>query len=452
MLACAAALFAWALLVQPAAAQAVDPAGAAPAPPTSEPVTAWVRLYLHDILKFDPASGFTADVYVGIGCQHACGDIGLIVDNGRANAREVLLDAPNRKGYRMELALTDQTDLHRYPFDVQTLSVVFLSARPADEFRFAVDQANTRVGDIRLQGWEIDPAWRAETMVQPFDEFTGQPRPTYRFSIDVQRPFLAGFFKVILPGLAILLIGSLGLVVGPDERMKRFDLFNAAFLGTVLFQLSLLSSLPPLSYLTFADRFLLINLLSIILGVVSSVIMILAFRSGKKARAWAVHEWSMIVMPLVWLMSQSVNVLTSHVFDLDDARLWGVVAAEAAVSVTILIWYSRRMHLTQRFRSMYARTLEQTRAPHQALSQTLDIFASEPPLNGLTRNQLDFLGELFAPLPDPTIVADILQDAMRTHDANVLKDRAALERFVAYVSGQRAPAGPPERFHTQTAA
>lgn len=451
LLAAAVVLCAFTYVSRAAAAQETAPTEAAPAtaptgpaagrPGSGSPVTALVRLFLNDILKFDPATGFTADVFLGVGCQTDCGDLGLIVDNGRATAKEVLLDTPQRKAYRMELALTDQVDLHRYPFDTQRLSIVLLSSRPGHEFHFGVDHANTRLGSIRLPGWQIDPAWHAEASIAPSDEFSGRPRPTYRFSIDVQRPFLAGFFKVVLPGLAILLIGSLGLVVGPDERMKRFDLFNAAFLGTVLFQLSLLSSLPPLSYLTFADRFLLINLLSIIFGVGSSVAIILAFRAGRKARAWAIHEWTAVTTPLVWLVAQSLNALMVLVFDGNDPRLWIVAAAEAVVAALIVAGYSRRMRLKPRFRTAYRRALEQTRSPRLALDQVLDIFASEPPLSGLNRDELDALVAIFAPLPDPAVLADILHDARRAGTATALKDRAVLERFAAYVGGP-ATAGP----------
>jgi len=434
------------------AAASTVPAGVAPAPATPAPVTAVVRLFLHDILKFDAATGFTADVFLGFGCPTDCGDLGLVVDNGRATSREVLLDTPQRKAYRMELALTDQIDLHRYPFDVQKLTITLLSSRPGHEFQFAVDHAGTRVGNVRLQGWQVDPEWHAEALMAPADEFSGRPRPTYRFSIDVQRPYLAGFFKVLLPGLAILLIGSLGLVVGPDERMKRFDLFNAAFLGTVLFQLSLLSSLPPLSYLTFADRFLLINLLSIILGVVSSVMIIMAFKSGKKARAWAIHEWSMVVMPLVWLSSQSLNFLTVHMLDMTDPLLWAVAVGEAVLSAAILLWYSRRMHLKPRFRSAYRRTLEQTRSPKEALTLTLDIFASNPPLHVLSRQELDALRDIFEPLPDPAILADILQDAQSAKDSSALRDLSALRQFAAHLRGQRETPAPTDIHQEQHAA
>src|SRR4030095_14903430 len=165
-----------------------------------EPTLALVRLFLNDILKFDPSTGFTVDAFIGIACDHVCGELGLVVENGRATSRELLIDLPQIKGYRMELALTDKIDLHQYPFDRHRLSIGLLSSRPGELFQFVVEPHNTMVGDIKLQGWQVDPKWLAETWVIPEDQFAARSIPAYRFSVVVSRPWLAGLLKVLLPG------------------------------------------------------------------------------------------------------------------------------------------------------------------------------------------------------------------------------------------------------------
>lgn len=414
-----------------------------PSAPPGEPVTAHVKLYLNDIVKFDVATGFTADAYIGLGCATPCGDPRLVVENGKASSREVMLDTPNVKAYRMELAMTDAIDLHQYPFDVHPLTITFVSARPAEELQFAVANENVRVGDIKLQGWQVEPDARAEAFVAPFDEFTGRSIPVLQFTVSVSRPLLAGFLKVMLPGFAILLVGSLGLVVGPEERIKRFDLFNAAFLGTVLFQLTVIGSLPPLGYLTYADRFLLVNLVSIIIGVASSVWIILAFRSGRKARSWVVHQWSMLVIPLVWLALQSLNALMVFVFKTWDWRILVVVLTELLVCAGLIAWHARGMSFTSRFRAAYRRSFVQSHDQAEALKQALDVFASEPPLRTLTREEVGVLASVFGPLPDPLVLVDVLEGVRKSDDVSTLRDRAQLERFAEYVSGRQEQAGQP---------
>lgn len=417
--------------------------GAAPPAPSDGPHTAQVKFFLNDITKFDVTSGFTADVFVGVGCETACGDPRLVVENGKASSREVMLDTPNSKGYRMELAMTDAIDLHQYPFDVHPLRITLVSARPAEDLHFAVAEDSVRVGEIRLQGWDIERDARAEAFVAPFNPFAGRSIPVFEFTVNVSRPALAGFLKVMLPGFAILLVGSLGLIVGPEERIKRFDLFNAAFLGTVLFQLNVIGSLPPLGYLTFADRFLLINLISIIIGVASSVWIILAFRSGQKARSWVIHQWSMLIIPLVWLALQSLNALMVFVLKTWDWRILVILLAELLICVALIVWHARGMSFKSRFRAAYRRAFVQSHDGADALKQALDVFASEPPLRSLTRDEVGALASVFGSLPNPLVLVDALDGVRANDDVSILRDRAQLERFAEYVAGRTEPSGTP---------
>jgi hypothetical protein len=71
--------------------------------------------------------------------------------------------------------------------------------------------------------------------------------------------------------------------------------------------------------------------------------------------------------------------------------------------------------------------------PDQAIAHAIDTFSAERPLDTLTRDELTSLGKLFAPLPDPTILVDVLVGALRDGDASVLRNHEALERFTAFV-------------------
>jgi hypothetical protein len=407
-------------------------------PALAEPVTVKVAIWINDILKYDPNTGFTVDAYLQFDCDRPCGEITYTIYNGRASSREVLVNEPDFQVTRMEMVLTEAADLRTYPFDTHQMAVRILCICHRDEIRFVADTAEAGLGDVKLQGWLVDPNWHDEADAY-FDKLVSESAlPDYEFRTNMTRPVLAGFFKTILPALAILVVGSFGLIIGPEERIKRFDLFNAAFLGTVLFQLNVLSSLPPLAYLTYADRFLLINLMSIILGVGSSVWIILDYRAGNKARAWKVHGWLLAVVPLVWLSLQSLNLLTMYVWDGTDWRVWAIAAVELVIILAFVPWRRRSLQMARQFRSGYRNSLRQTRQPKKALEQELDIVASQRPFDTLSKEDLDTLIELFAPLPDPTILADVLEEARRTGDVSILKDRAALERFTQYVASQHS--------------
>ena len=166
-----------------------------------------------------------------------------------------------------------------------------------------------------------------------------------------------------------------------------------------------------------------------------SVWIILAYRSGNKARSWAVHEWSTYIIPLVWLSAQLLNVLTVYDWSASDPRVWAVAVAALAVIVGIIPWRRRSMRLSSWFRRAYCHALRQTRSSQTALAQALDIVASTSPFDTLTKSDLDTLAHLFAPLPDPTVLADILVEAQRTKDVPP-PDRPALT-LRRYMAGEQ---------------
>ena len=49
--------------------------GVAVTPARAEPVTVRVAVWLNDILKYDPNTGFTVDAYLQFECDRPCGDI-----------------------------------------------------------------------------------------------------------------------------------------------------------------------------------------------------------------------------------------------------------------------------------------------------------------------------------------------------------------------------------------
>ncbi len=66
--------------------------------------------------------------------------------------------------------------------------------------------------------------------------------------------------KTLLPSLIITLSGLLALLVhAPEKAQARTAAVASALVSVVLFHLNMTSSIPPISYLTFADRFSLIS-------------------------------------------------------------------------------------------------------------------------------------------------------------------------------------------------
>ena len=59
--------------------------------------------------------------------------------------------------------------------------------------------------------------------------------------------------------------------------------------------------------------------------------------------------------------------------------------------------------------------------------------------NHLTQDEILYLAESFAPLGDLKFINGVLVQAKRTHNINLLKDREAIDRMVAYCRTQTKP-------------
>ncbi len=81
----------------------------------------------------------------------------------------------------------------------------------------------------------------------------------------IQRPWLAGFLKGILPALIIVCCNFLALFMRIDQMSQRLSITTSTLIAAVVFHLNLTASIPPLGYVTYADMFMLINYLWLIM-------------------------------------------------------------------------------------------------------------------------------------------------------------------------------------------
>lgn len=69
------------------------------------------------------------------------------------------------------------------------------------------------------------------------------------------------------------------------------------------------SSLPPLSYLTFGDRFMIINYIALALTLISTLIALARVDKKQNDAANRIHNIALAVVPIIWIGLQVVNFL-----------------------------------------------------------------------------------------------------------------------------------------------
>lgn len=296
----------WAVELQPQ-----DSAHPVPVSPSDAgPTRVKVGVYVLNISKFDTASGsFNADFYLSFTSDNSSNPGAFEFSNGRATSLDKSVDEPDMKFYRIQASLADNLNLSRYPFDRHNITIELEDKEQTVNSQvYEVSREDSGLDPaVQISGWELD-GWNAAVNEHYYAPY-GTTFSRYVFSMQIHRSVTAAILKTILPALTILLVGLLSLVLSPDKIIPRLTLSSASLTAIVLFHLNMTSSLPPLAYLTFGDRFMLFNYVALALATISTLVALYYVDKKRTVAADRIHNLALIIVPVVWLALQLSNLL-----------------------------------------------------------------------------------------------------------------------------------------------
>jgi len=285
--------------------------GPAPAAPAGSPVVVHTAVYVLNVGRLDTQSGeFTVDFYITLTCDRPCEAGNFEFMNGRAISSDLQTDEPTQKLYRIQAALTTNVDVRGYPFDRHLLPIMIedreipsggLVYQP-DTRLSGIDPAVT-VGGWVLAGWDASVS---DHYYAPWDDSWSR----YEFNVIIERGLVSGLFKALLPGFLIVASGFLALLLGPDMLIHRLGINTSAIVGAILFHINLTSQVPPVGYLTFADKFMLANYFGLIGALLATVVLMVIGPDARPAATRRIHLISRATIPLAWLAAVAVAVIT----------------------------------------------------------------------------------------------------------------------------------------------
>jgi hypothetical protein len=266
---------------------------------SAEPVKVYVGVYVLNLGKFELATGaYTVDFYLSLRSQELVemGDFEFM--NGRAATVDKLIDTPTEKFYRIQANLSQNLDLRRYPFDEHLLTIeIEDKRRTVDELVYVVDEQNCGVDPgVIVVGWRL-AGWEAKVLAHDY-EIYGETYSRFVFGLRIQRVVLNAVIKSFLPIACMVLVGFLSLLLAPDKVTTRLSLNISTLLGAVMFHVNLTASIPPVGYLTLADRIMIATYVVLVLILFSGVaILRWAEREDKKALALRVYHQALGLIP-----------------------------------------------------------------------------------------------------------------------------------------------------------
>ena len=266
-------------------------AGAAEAKPEG-PQKVHVGLYVLSMGKLDIGTGsFTIDFYLSLKSDRPVPESFEFM-NGRAANFEKILDEPNEKFYRILANLSSPIDFRHFPFDGQKLQVILEDKKnTAKEVVYIADTEESGFDpSVSFAGWQMS-GWETAIGEHRYEAYK-ETYSQYSFNVGIQRIKTNSFLKTFMPVLFMMLIMISSFILNPEQIITRMATISSSLVASAMFHISISSQIPPVSYLTFADKFMMLTYLILLISFFLNIGIFLAQSKGNKDRANRLSKWS----------------------------------------------------------------------------------------------------------------------------------------------------------------
>jgi len=227
---------------------------------SSNPANVEVGVLLVNVEKVDlAASSYRLDFYLWFRFDPSEISLEEVKEfefvNGFPTKYEVEVDAEHGYlEYRVRGDFIKTLDFSRYPYETHKLTVELEHKNlNASNLIFTADPTSNVDEEVNVAGWEIGDFEATVTE----HSYGGEVYSRFVFSILLKRPTLSAFVKSVLPVAVITTISLLAFFISPQNFGQRISLGVTTLMSAATFHLSLISGIPPVGYLTLADRMML---------------------------------------------------------------------------------------------------------------------------------------------------------------------------------------------------
>ncbi len=252
-----------------------------------------VGVYVLNLGKFDVGTGaFTVDLYLSLKCNSTCPSSDFEFMNGRAASIDKIIDEEDEKFYRIQANLNSPVNLRSFPFDNQEMQMIIEDKKiTRDSLIYVPNIEESGVDEsISFTGWQLGQ-WTAEEKTHDYPVYD-EEYSQYIFTIPIYRIALNSFIKTFLPVFFIVLVMLASFFMDVDKITTRLGMAGSALVASVMFHISIANQIPPVGYLTFADKFMVTTYFIILLSFAMNVIMLELVEQKKIELAEKIHRYT----------------------------------------------------------------------------------------------------------------------------------------------------------------
>jgi len=192
--------------------------------------------------------------------------------------------------------------LQDFPFDRQVLCLHLAAAGLSEDdvkitpYTFSSGSTSAIAQQFSLPDFQVTSFKAAPKAYVPVTNERGVAG--FELKIEVVRLTMYYLLKVIVPLCLIVIMSWLPRWISLDQAGTNIGISTSAFLTLVAYMFAITMLLPPVSYVTRMDRFILLSTLMVFLGLLHTVLDNFLLKRDHKRTAERLQIWSRAAYPL----------------------------------------------------------------------------------------------------------------------------------------------------------
>jgi hypothetical protein len=163
--------------------------------------------------------------------------------------------------------------------------------KPGAELAYVVDRDKSGFDpSVTFPGWQMT-GWQSTVAVHDYGKYD-QPYSQYVFNVDIERIKMNSFMKTFLPVLFLMLIMISSFILNPEQIVTRLATISSSLVASAMFHISISSQIPPVGYLTFADKFMMLTYFILLVSFFLNIGIFVLQGKERKEPAQRLHKWS----------------------------------------------------------------------------------------------------------------------------------------------------------------
>jgi len=276
-----------------------------------------VGVYILSVGNLDTTTGrYTIDFFLNFICETVpCDPSEFDLMNAGSDTTIEDQTDPAVRGkeyyYRIRASLRTNLNLRNFPFDEHTLVIELEDKNKNDQsYVMIADQEQSGIdSSIFVSGWDLDNEISGKVLSHNYDVYK-EAYSRARFTIHIYHSPFSSFMKGLFAAIVIVFVGMLSFLMKPEDAGDRIELTSATLASAIFYHLTLTASIPPVGYLTYGDRFMILQyiFITIALGVAVSLFLLQKGNDEepdeeKQALVDQIHGMTRWTVPLLWVIS-----------------------------------------------------------------------------------------------------------------------------------------------------